>query len=271
MYSPSRNASSIRKNAPETMSRTSVCEPKPTATPTTPAPASSGRMSTPSAASTDSVAITRDRDQQRDPQQRQQRAQPRRRRVGRLLLLRRKAAIDRRPGDLPHHVREQQHEADAEQRARDVAAQALLRHREQIEVPQVGEPQQSRHDDHDVDRAPQHRLVGRDEPGSDSAPARFDATAAAASARHKRIVDDRQRDQDQQAQDAAAGHAALAGDDLAHAADVDRKNIERWPRPATSRRATGAAFPPPLAPANQSAIAPRTSPDREQRDDGTRY
>ena len=58
MYSPSRNASSIRKNAPETMSRTSVCEPKPIATPTTLAPASSGRMSTPSAARKDIVAIT---------------------------------------------------------------------------------------------------------------------------------------------------------------------------------------------------------------------
>ncbi len=43
-----RNASSSRKNTPETISRTSVCAPNPIASPRTPAPASSGPILMPS-------------------------------------------------------------------------------------------------------------------------------------------------------------------------------------------------------------------------------
>jgi hypothetical protein len=58
MYSPTRNASSVMKKIPETMSRTSACEPKLIASPMTPAPASSGAMFTPSCDSATSTAIT---------------------------------------------------------------------------------------------------------------------------------------------------------------------------------------------------------------------
>ena len=58
MYSPTRNASSNRKNTPLTMSFTSVCAPNPTAMPTTPAPATMGAMSTPSADRPISTAVT---------------------------------------------------------------------------------------------------------------------------------------------------------------------------------------------------------------------
>ena len=57
-YSPTRNASSSMKKMPETISRTSDCAPNPIARPTTPAPASKGPISTPSADNIVSVAIT---------------------------------------------------------------------------------------------------------------------------------------------------------------------------------------------------------------------
>mmetsp|Transcript_29296 Transcript_29296/g.56904 ORF Transcript_29296/g.56904 Transcript_29296/m.56904 type:complete len:218 (+) Transcript_29296:3303-3956(+) len=47
MYSPRRNASSIRKNTPDTTSLTSACAPNPMARPITPAPAISGPTLTP--------------------------------------------------------------------------------------------------------------------------------------------------------------------------------------------------------------------------------
>src|SRR5829696_7590279 len=59
MYSPIRNASSDRKNTPEMMSRTRVCEPKPSAIPITPAPARIGVMFTLSEAKQTSVAMER--------------------------------------------------------------------------------------------------------------------------------------------------------------------------------------------------------------------
>ena len=163
MYSPSRNASSIRKNAPETMSRTSVCEPKPIATPTTLAPASSGRMSTPSAARKDIVAITTIVIEDQHAQQRQQRLQAGGGHIRSLLAFGRQPPVDRRLRELPQQVGEQQHDADAEERARDLAAHARLRHGEQVDVPELREQEEAEDRHHDVDGAAKHRLVGRDE------------------------------------------------------------------------------------------------------------
>jgi hypothetical protein len=59
MTSPTCTWSSIRMNRPVMTSFTSVCAPKPTASPMTPAPASSGPMSTPISDSTISVTISR--------------------------------------------------------------------------------------------------------------------------------------------------------------------------------------------------------------------
>ncbi len=56
--SPTATASSSRRNTPVMMSRTSVCEPKPMASPITPAPASSGAMFTPICASVVSPTTT---------------------------------------------------------------------------------------------------------------------------------------------------------------------------------------------------------------------
>ncbi len=58
MYSPIRKASSIRKKMPEKMSRTSDCAPKPMARPITPAPASNGPMSSPTAESRIITVVT---------------------------------------------------------------------------------------------------------------------------------------------------------------------------------------------------------------------
>ena len=62
---------------PEMMSLTRVCEPKPTATPTTPAPAIRGAICTPSADSAIRIAVTASTTNEHDAQDRQQRAQPR--------------------------------------------------------------------------------------------------------------------------------------------------------------------------------------------------
>ena len=71
---------------------TSFCEPKPIATPTMPAPASSGPMFTPISDSTIMPATTTMVIEQRGAQQRQQGAQPRRARRLRLA---------RQPGEMP--------------------------------------------------------------------------------------------------------------------------------------------------------------------------
>ncbi len=56
--SPTETVSSIRMNRPVMMSRTKVCDPKPIASPTTPAPASNGVMLMPIRSSTISATMT---------------------------------------------------------------------------------------------------------------------------------------------------------------------------------------------------------------------
>jgi hypothetical protein len=116
----SRKESSTRKKTPETMSRTSVCVPKPIAIPTMPAPASSGPMFTPSPARpiiTAMTAITIWTNVQR-----QEGAQSRRQ--GASL-----------PDDGPREVRGERRDGDVDHSPGDAATQAPLGQGSDVKLP----------------------------------------------------------------------------------------------------------------------------------------
>ena len=95
---------------------TSFCEPKPIATPTMPAPASSGPMFTPISRQHHHAGDDDDHHQQRGAQQRQQRAQPRRARRLRLARQPGEVPLDRRVRRLPDGEGQQQGHREATRR-----------------------------------------------------------------------------------------------------------------------------------------------------------
>ena len=143
---------------PLMMSFTRVCEPKPMATPTTPAPAISGPIWTPSADSAISTAVTSSKTKS-IAEDRQQGLEPRMAAPFLALLVGRRRrldalAVDGRLGDLPAEVGEKHDDHGAEQAAQKPREYGIAGgQRHEVDMPFVGK-KECTGDDEDRTQAP---------------------------------------------------------------------------------------------------------------------